>query len=87
MPKNKNNLRTVVRLKMFKKFFFSFLQPWKTFRNDKPSNFVVQNILQYRFDQLFEPGSDDPGGLEQLTKKSVPLEKLIKNVEEPKVSR
>ena len=24
MPKNKNNLRTVVRLKMFKKFFFSF---------------------------------------------------------------
>ena len=48
---------------------------------------MVQNILQYRFDQLFEPGSDDPGGLEQLTKKSVPLEKLIKNVEEPKVSR
>ena len=63
------------------------MQPWKTFRNDKPSNFVVQNILQYRFDQLFEPGSDDPGGLEQLTKKNVPLEKLIKNVEEPKVSR
>ena len=67
--------------------FFSFLQPWKTFRNDKPSNFVVQNILQYRFDQIFDGGVEDLGGLEKLAKKNVPLEEMIKNVEEPKVSR
>ena len=47
---------------------------------------MVQNILQYRFDQIFEPGSD-PGGLDLLAKKNVPLERLIKNVEEPKISR
>jgi len=75
------------RYRTMNKILTHITRPWKTFRNDKPSNFVVQNILQYRFDQLFEPGSDDPGGLEQLTKKNVPLEKLIKNVEEPKVSR
>ena len=68
-------------------FFSSFLQPWKTFRNDKPSNFVVQNILQYRFDQIFDGGVEDLGGLEKLAKKNVPLEEMIKNVEEPKVSR
>ena len=70
--------------------YFSFVisfQPWKTFRNDKPSNFVVQNILQYRFDQIFDGGVDDLGGLEKLSKKNVPLEEMIKNVEEPKVSR
>ena len=68
-------------------FFSFFLQPWKTFRNDKPSNFVVQNILQYRFDQIFDGGVEDLGGLEKLAKKNVPLEEMIKNVEEPKVSR
>ena len=71
--------------------YFSFVisfQPWKTFRDDKPSNFVVQNILQYRFDQIFDGGVDDLGGLEKLAKKNVPLEEMIKNVnEEPKVSK
>ena len=48
---------------------------------------MVQNILQYRFDQIFDGGVDDLGGLEKLSKKNVPLEEMIKNVEEPKVSR
>jgi hypothetical protein len=63
------------------------LQPWKTFRNDQPSNFVVQNILQYRFDQFFDP-SQEPSSLEMMNaKKNVPIQKLFKNVEEPKISR
>ena len=67
---------------------YMIFQPWKTFRDEQPSNFVVQNILQYRFDQIFEPGGDDPDGLDLLKKKSsVPIEKLIKNCEEPKISR
>ena len=48
---------------------------------------MVQNILQYRFDQIFDGGVEDLGGLEKLAKKNVPLEEMIKNVEEPKVSR
>ena len=66
---------------------FLCLQPWKTFRNEQPSNFVVQNILQYRFDQIFEPdNSMKEGTLEQM-KRKVPVEKLIKSVEEPKISK
>ena len=26
-------------------------KPWKTFRNVQPPNYILQNILQYRFDQ------------------------------------
>ncbi len=63
---------------------FIFLQPWKTFRNDKPSNFIVQNILQYRFDQMFDPTADPD---DFMAKKNVPVEKLIKQVDEPKVSK
>ena len=50
---------------------------------------MVQNILQYRFDQIFDAGAslNEGGGLEALKKKNVPLERLINNVEEPKVSR
>ena len=49
---------------------------------------MVQNILQYRFDQIFEPtDAEPPAGADLLKKKSVPIEKLIKSVEEPKVSR
>ena len=53
-------------------------QPWKTFRDEQPSNFVVQNILQYKYDQIFDPENDpeDP----EMKKKSVPIEKLIKSV-------
>ena len=49
----------------------------------------MQNILQYRFDQIFDAGAslNEGGGLEALKKKNVPLERLINNVEEPKVSR
>merc|ERR1711936_1459608 len=72
---------------MLNKILVHITGPWKTFRNDKPSNFVVQNILQYRFDQIFDGGVEDLGGLEKLAKKNVPLEEMIKNVEEPKVSR
>ena len=62
------------------------LQPWKTFRYEQPSNFMVQNILQYQFDQIFEPGTDD-GNLKDLKKKNVNVEDLIKSVEEPKISK
>ena len=53
-------------------------QPWKTFRDEQPSNFVVQNILQYKYDQIFDPENDpeDP----EMKRKSVPIEKLIKSV-------
>ena len=48
---------------------------------------MVQNILQYRFDQIFEPdNSMKEGTLEQM-KRKVPVEKLIKSVEEPKISK
>ena len=67
------------------KILSPLLQPWKTFRNEQPSNFVVQNILQYRFDQIFEP-ENSMKGLEQM-KRKVPVEKLIKSVDEPKISK
>lgn len=77
------------RYRLCNKILEHITRPWKTFRNDKPSNFVVQNILQYRFDQIFDAGAslNEGGGLEALKKKNVPLERLINNVEEPKVSR
>merc|ERR1719215_1814292 len=76
------------RYRLCNKILVHITKPWKTFRDEQPSNFVVQNILQYRFDQIFEPGGDDPDGLDLLKKKSsVPIEKLIKNCEEPKISR
>ena len=74
------------RYRLCNKILLHITKPWKTFRNEQPSNFVVQNILQYRFDQIFDAEAD-PGGLDQLKKKSVPIEKLIKSVEEPKISR
>lgn len=78
------------RYRLLNKILVHITKPWKTFRNEQPSNFVVQNILQYRFDQIFEPGNEglnQEGLSESLKKKSVPVEKLIKSVEEPKISR
>ena len=39
---------------------------------------MVQNILQYKYDQIFDPENDpeDP----EMKRKSVPIEKLIKSV-------
>ena len=39
---------------------------------------MVQNILQYKYDQIFDPENDpeDP----EMKKKNVPIEKLIKSV-------
>ena len=33
-------------------------KPWKTFRNVQPPNYILQNILQYRFDQGGRRDSD-----------------------------
>merc|ERR1711953_1394530 len=75
------------RYRLCNKILVHITKPWKTFRNEQPSNFVVQNILQYRFDQIFGPdNSMKEGTLEQM-KRKVPVEKLIKSVEEPKISK
>merc|ERR1719215_188 len=63
------------RYRLCNKILVHITKPWKTFRDEQPSNFVVQNILQYRFDQIFEPGGDDPDGLDLLKNSS----KIVKN--------
>lgn len=73
------------RYRLVNKILLHITKPWKTFRNDQPSNYVLQNILQYRFDQIFEPSADPK--LDVLTKSKVPLEMLIKGPEEQKISR
>jgi len=51
---------------------------------------VVQSILQYRFDQIFDAGEKDTS-VEQLKadmrRKSIPVEMLLKAPEEQKVSK
>jgi len=75
------------RYRLCNKILLHITKPWKTFRDEQPSNFVVQNILQYKYDQIFDPENDpeDP----EMKKKSVPIEKLIKSVgtDEQKVSK
>jgi hypothetical protein len=83
------------RYRLVNKLLVHVGKPWKTFRDEKPPNYVLQNILQYRFDQLFEPGADEfPGResasvskMDMLTKKSVPMDLLLKGPEEQKVSK
>jgi len=77
------------RYRLCNKILLHITKPWKTFRDEQPSNFVVQNILQYKYDQIFDPEHDpeDP----DLKKKNVPIENLIKkcgsNDGEQKISK
>ena len=41
------------RYRLVNKLLVHVGKPWKTFRDEKPPNYVLQNILQYRFDQVF----------------------------------
>jgi len=82
------------RYRLVNKLLVHVGKPWKTFRDEKPPNYVLQNILQHRFDQLFEPGSDDfrresmsVSKMDMLTKKAVPMDLLFKGPEEQKVSK
>ena len=76
------------RYRFVNKILLHITKPWKTFRNDQPPNYVLQNILQYRFDQFFDP-SANPNELmkEDVTKKDIPLDLLLKGPEEQKVSK
>ena len=40
------------RYRMINKLLLHVAKPWKTFRTDQPPNYVLQNLLQYRFDQV-----------------------------------
>ena len=40
------------RYRLVNKLLVHVGKPWKTFRDEKPPNYVLQNILQYRFDQV-----------------------------------
>ena len=41
------------RYRLVNKILVHITKPWKTFHNDtQPPNYVLQNILQYRFDQV-----------------------------------
>ena len=67
------------RYRMVNKILVHVTKPWKTFRNDQPPNYVLQNILQHRFDQLFDPSGDLPQVKEDMAKKSsVPFDLLLK---------
>ena len=51
---------------------------------------MLQNILQYRFDQLFDTTGQHSGTdfmKEDFSKKNVPLDKLIKDVGMEKISK
>lgn len=76
------------RYRLVNKILTHITKPWKTFRNDQPPNYVLQNILQYRFDQFFDPTAD-PATLAKanMDKSNVPLELLLKGSDEPKVSK
>ena len=70
------------------KILLHVTKPWKTFRNDQPPNYVLQNILQHRFDQIFEPEGDMNQVKEEMAKKSgVPFDLLLKVTDEPKISK
>ena len=43
------------RYRLVNKLLVHVGKPWKTFRDEKPPNYVLQNILQYRFDQVRVP--------------------------------
>jgi hypothetical protein len=75
------------RYRLTNKILAHITKPWKTFRNEQPPNYVLQNLLQYRFDQIFEPGSEPMSDKAELLNKKVPLEMLIKAQEEPKVTK
>ena len=56
------------------------LKKERDFRNESPPNYVLQSIIQYRFDQIFEPSSTTDLMKQDMSKKDVPLEKLIKDI-------
>ena len=36
------------RYRLTNKILAHITKPWKTFRNERPPNYVLQNLLQYR---------------------------------------
>eukprot|EP00095_Tigriopus_kingsejongensis_P003812 maker-scaffold278_size225338-snap-gene-0.13 protein:Tk03812 transcript:maker-scaffold278_size225338-snap-gene-0.13-mRNA-1 annotation:"gustatory receptor 43a-like" len=76
------------RYRMVNKVLLHITKPWKTFRNEPPPSHIVQNILQHRFDQIFEPSMDDLNLTKKaLSQKNLPLEVFLKAPEEPKISK
>ncbi len=79
------------RYRLVNKILLHITKPWKTFRNQQPPNYVLQNILQYRFDQFFDPDTDSNALIakhhmkEGLREPS--LDQLLKSSDEPKVSK
>jgi hypothetical protein len=60
------------RYRLVNKILLHITKPWKTFRNQQPPNYVLQNILQYRFDQFFDPGQES-----DLTNLNLDMNSLI----------
>lgn len=84
------------RYRLVNKILVHITKPWKTFRNVQPPNYILQNILQYRFDQFFDPSADsnalmakhaanNKGGVGEGS--AVSLEQLLKVSDEPKVTK
>lgn len=79
------------RYRLVNKILVHITKPWKTFREEKPANMEIRNLLQYRFDQLFEIDNTDMdgmGGKTDVCKKDVPKDLLMKmGAEEQKISK
>jgi len=79
------------RYRVVNKLLLHVSRPWKTFRDNQPPNYMLQNILQYSFDQIWAPDSNlqSTNKIDVLTKKKVPLDMLIKGgpAEEQKISK
>jgi len=79
------------RYRVVNKLLLHVSRPWKTFRDNQPPNYMLQNILQYSFDQIWAPDSNlqSTNKMDCLTKKKVPLDMLIKGgpAEEQKISK
>jgi len=79
------------RYRVVNKLLLHVSKPWKTFRDNQPPNYMLQNILQYSFDQIWAPDSNlqATNKIDILTKKKVPLDMLIKGpgAEEQKISK
>lgn len=76
------------RYRMINKILVHITKPWTTFRNETPPNHILHNILQHRFDQIFEPANEDLAMTKKsLNEKELPLALFLKSPEEPKLTK
>ncbi len=80
------------RYRLVNKILVHITKPWKTFRNEQPANIEIRNMLQYRFDQLFDTDTSDTAAgdimKQDVSKQNVPKDLLMKmGAEDQKISK